>query len=271
MTDPTLVDDSFTAALEEWLAARTAALHAPDGPPTLQATYWLDESDTVPGVPGRWLERSGDTVLVLPPGQSVVVDLQRCGGDVVALANGAEIGPRIHLSDLTVQVTTRLGRRGVRVFDHGRSDAVADVERFAPDPAWVVRGRYTPLAEASTVAYGFALESGPRDVPVPGVVAFELAGRRYETRPFIDEGPLLLVFADRTTGEQSKPPSRFLLIDPPAHGFDEEADVSLDFNRAFLPPCAFSDEFNCPLPPAEHRFDVPVTAGETWARWAEEG
>jgi uncharacterized protein (DUF1684 family) len=40
--------------------------------------------------------------------------------------------------------------------------------------------------------------------------------------------------------------------------------VQLDFNRAYLPPCAFSDEFNCPLPPGDHRFDAEVTAGETW-------
>ena len=77
-------------------------------------------------------------------------------------------------------------------------------------------------------------------------------------------GALFLVFADATTGTQSKPPGRFLVVPRPPDG--EAGEVEIDFNRAYLPPCAFSDEFNCPLPPPAHRLAVAVTAGETWAR-----
>jgi uncharacterized protein (DUF1684 family) len=38
--------------------------------------------------------------------------------------------------------------------------------------------------------------------------------------------------------------------------------VALDFNRAVLPPCAFSDAFICPLPPPGNVLPFPVTAGE---------
>ena len=103
------------------------------------------------------------------------------------------------------------------------------------------------------------------------MVSFTLAGREYETTPLQDSDSLLLVFADRTTGELSKPPARFLRIPLPSGGADEPGPVMLDFNRAYLPPCAFSDEFNCPLPPVGHRFDVAITAGETWARWTADG
>jgi uncharacterized protein (DUF1684 family) len=73
------------------------------------------------------------------------------------------------------------------------------------------------------------------------------------------------VFADRTTGDATKPPSRFLIVPLPAPSVLSAGRVTLDFNRAFLPPCAFSDHFNCPLPPAGHRFELAITAGETWA------
>jgi uncharacterized protein (DUF1684 family) len=96
---------------------------------------------------------------------------------------------------------------------------------------------------------------------------FELAGHVYQTKPFLDAGELLLVFADRTSGKSSKAPGRFLMIAPPASGLTLGGPVTLDFNRAVLPPCAFSDEFNCPLPPAEHRFETAVIAGERWVRW----
>ena len=38
--------------------------------------------------------------------------------------------------------------------------------------------------------------------------------------------------------------------------------ITLDFNRAYLPPCAFNYNFNCPMPPAENRFSFKVEAGE---------
>lgn len=35
-----------------------------------------------------------------------------------------------------------------------------------------------------------------------------------------------------------------------------------DFNRAFLPPCAFSGHYVCPLPSPENHLDLAVTVGE---------
>jgi uncharacterized protein len=104
---------------------------------------------------------------------------------------------------------------------------------------------------------------------VPGLVHFCLGGSDYAVTPLLDEGSLLLVFADGTTGTRSRPPSRFLLVEPPGDGLGQNGPVVLDFNRAFLPPCAFSDEFNCPLPPAHHRLAEEVAAGETWARFSD--
>jgi uncharacterized protein (DUF1684 family) len=86
---------------------------------------------------------------------------------------------------------------------------------------------------------------------VPGVVHFRLGGQDYAVNPLLDEGWLLLVFADATTGTGTRPPSRLLRIALPLEGLDYPGTVGLDFNRAFLPPCAFSDEFNCPLPPSK--------------------
>lgn len=51
---------------------------------------------------------------------------------------------------------------------------------------------------------------------------------------------------------------RFLPIDLPS----EDGTVTVDFNRAYLPPCAFSDQYVCPLPPAGNRLGVRIEAGE---------
>jgi uncharacterized protein (DUF1684 family) len=54
---PPGADDAFVADWEAWRARRTAELAAPDGPPSLVATYWLAETAVVPGVPGTWTRK----------------------------------------------------------------------------------------------------------------------------------------------------------------------------------------------------------------------
>jgi uncharacterized protein (DUF1684 family) len=164
---------------------------------------------------------------------------------------------------VTVQAIVRDGRTGVRIFEHAQAGSIAGLEAFPFAAEWVVAGRFEPLPPGTVVGYGYALEAAPRQTEVAGVLSFELDGRRYETQPFDDGEQLFLVFADATTGSQSKPPGRFLRVPRPDGGAGE---VEIDFNRAYLPPCAFSHEFNCPLPPPAHRLAVAVTAGETWPR-----
>lgn len=53
-------------------------------------------------------------------------------------------------------------------------------------------------------------------------------------------------------------PARFLFV----RRTDDESRVVLDFNQAFVPPCGFSDQYNCPMPPRQNRFHLPVEAGE---------
>jgi uncharacterized protein (DUF1684 family) len=223
-------------------------VNADDGPPTLARTVWLDETEAVPGAPGRWLEADDAVAMELP-------DVAR---------RVLPIGERLRFDEVTVQAIVRDGRTGIRVFEHARAGSIAELEAFPFSAEWIVPGRFEPLPPGTVVGYGYALEAAPRQTEVAGVLSFELDGRRYETQPFEDDGALFLVFADATTGTGSKPPGRFLRIARPSGG--PAGDVEIDFNRAYLPPCAFSDEFNCPLPPPAHRLAVAVTAGETWPR-----
>ncbi len=75
------------------------------------------------------------------------------------------------------------------------------------------------------------------------------------------------MFGDPTNGRTDDTGTygagRFLFVQRSDGGaLGEPGSVILDFNRAFVPPCGFSGEYNCPLPPAQNRFAEPVTAGE---------
>ena len=42
----------------------------------------------------------------------------------------------------------------------------------------------------------------------------------------------------------------------------KDGTVTLDFNKAYSPPCAFTNYATCPLPPPQNRLDVRIEAGE---------
>lgn len=92
---------------------------------------------------------------------------------------------------------------------------------------------------------------------MPADIVFTRDGIDYSLAAYWDDRELLLVFGDETNGDTSYGVGRFLRVLP-----DEDGTITLDFNRAYLPPCAFSNFFNCPMPPRQNRFAVRVEAGE---------
>jgi uncharacterized protein (DUF1684 family) len=78
-----------------------------------------------------------------------------------------------------------------------------------------------------------------------------------------DGGSLFVPFRDKTTGQQTYPGGRYMEL----HYEDELADdgtMPLDFNLAYSPFCAYSEAYECPLPPEENWLDVAITAGERY-------
>ena len=77
------------------------------------------------------------------------------------------------------------------------------------------------------------------------------------------------IFRDRTSGKETYGAGRFLqakvaTIETTADA-TVDGKITLDFNRAYNPPCAFTAFATCPLPPSENWLPFPVLAGEK--RW----
>jgi len=70
---------------------------------------------------------------------------------------------------------------------------------------------------------------------------------------------MFLMFTDMTTGVSTYGGGRYIYIDE-----SELVDgmIPLDFNKAFNPYCAYSDGFNCPIPPRENDLAIKIEAGE---------
>ncbi|WP_349885189.1 DUF1684 domain-containing protein [Microbacterium sp. WHRI 7836] len=158
-------------------------------------------------------------------------------------------------------IETGAAEHGLRVWD-AESPAIRAFDRidtYEYDPAWVLEGHFTPVSDERRVSFEHIRDNGgTRDLVVPGDIRLELDGHEYTLAAFDDGGTLLLVFGDQTNGSETYGSGRFLFVELR----DDEGSVVLDFNRAFVPPCGFSAQYNCPLPPASNRFPLPIRAGE---------
>jgi uncharacterized protein (DUF1684 family) len=159
---------------------------------------------------------------------------------------------------------------GLRFWD-SQSPAIQAFETitaFDYDPEWVVEAQFTPVSGDRTVPFEHIRDNGgSRELVVPGDITFTRDGVDYTLSAFDDDGTLLLVFGDATNrldGDTSTYASgRFLFVHrADGAGFGDAGPVTLDFNRAFVPPCGFSVQYNCPMPPAQNRFAQSVEAGE---------
>ena len=73
-----------------------------------------------------------------------------------------------------------------------------------------------------------------------------------------NRGMLFLAFGDETSALESYGAGRYLDIKK----VPGSTSITLDFNTAYNPYCAYNDTYSCPLPPIENLLPVAIEAGE---------
>jgi uncharacterized protein len=70
---------------------------------------------------------------------------------------------------------------------------------------------------------------------------------------------LFVPFGDATSGYDSYGGGRYLDF---RIGEIKDGTLLMDFNKAYNPYCAYSEGYECPLPPRENILSIPIKAGE---------
>ncbi len=131
---------------------------------------------------------------------------------------------------------------------------------YAVDDRYRVPAKFVPYDPPRKIAIVNVLDE-VSDEPAPGYVEFEIDGRKHRLDAVGDDDGLFFIFKDPTAGDTTYGPSRFLHVEEkPASG----KPFMLDFNRAYNPPCAFSQFTTCPLPPKQNILKVRIEAGEKY-------
>ncbi len=130
---------------------------------------------------------------------------------------------------------------------------------YPPDPDY----RYTlplePTAEPQPLT--FATSSGDEQLYYRiGTVTFEVEGQTAQLALYKSDNhdELFLPFRDATSGPETYGAGRYLEPETLKNGH-----FLLDFNMAYSPFCAYSQNYSCPLTPFEnHLTNVAIRAGE---------
>lgn len=269
MTDTATATASAPATPEQrserFHVRREQVVQMPAGPLALVNTQWVGEQQSIWGVPGTWAPvPAGESGLIVTASAAdgIRVNGELVDGSAVVRGKDADQPGSIDFDDHTTGTVIRGedGQYALRVWD-AQSEFIAEfasIDTFSYNPDWVVTGRFTPNPDGTTLGFSHIKDEGvTRELPVPGDIAVTLQGQEYRIAAFKDGKRLQLVFADATTGDDTYGVGRFLFIAPNTDG-----TITLDFNYAVLPPCAFSYNFNCPMPPKQNRFPFRIEAGE---------
>jgi uncharacterized protein (DUF1684 family) len=134
---------------------------------------------------------------------------------------------------------------------------------FPVDPAFRIQANLIPVTSKKVVTLPTSdgqerkyLEYGYAEFMLGGATNRLLILEIMEMGPY--RGTLFLAFGDATSARETYGAGRYLDVKK-VRG---SSTITLDFNEAYNPYCAYNDAYSCPLPPQENLLTIPITAGE---------
>ncbi len=270
-----MANEDYITSVKKWRQEVNNNLRRENGWLALAGLFWLRKGENIIGsgadsdirLPARaprrigTFEYDGNNVTL-----NVEIDLPIEVNGVTAKtalldADQEDVPSFITFNDMRMVVVRRSKGVGIRLWDNTREQ-----RQTFPDREWY------PVKEELRVPAAFIRYDVPKIVKMPdilgaildermeGYVTFELSGRKHEL--IVSELPdrrLFIQFMDETNGDPTYPSGRYHYTD--AH---ENGNVFIDFNKAYSPPCAFTDYATCTFPPQENRLHVKIEAGEIY-------
>ena len=268
MTETTATTDPRDA-YDFYRRRREEMVMLPQGNLALVLTQWFtsqpEQFESVWGIPGEWaLAPSTETGLILRATRDdgIFVDDAPVDGTVIVRAKNSENPSTLRFLDEKsgFVIANEEGHYALRVWDPHSDERTnfGQIDAYSYNPEWVINAKFDPIPGGRAVGVDHLKDEGStRDKIIPADISFTLDGADYTVAAFQEGRALLLVFSDATSGDETYSVGRFLMCAP-----NPDGSITLDFNRAYLPPCAFSYHFNCPMPPPQNRFPFAIRAGE---------
>ncbi|MCU0720818.1 MAG: DUF1684 domain-containing protein [Pirellula sp.] len=279
---PDSVKGDYDAEIKLWRTQDEERLRAPFGWLALTGHYWLTEGanefDSQAGpnpkaivlpsnlseqIKGVFVVKGTVVELSLPENSPVTVNgksEREVTLDIDGTKEEADGKDKIAIADrIQLQLVKRNGRFAVRVRDSESPTRAQFTGKkwYDVDKSYRVQASFTPYLPPRDVSIVNIKGESVRS-KVVGSLSFTINDRTFSLDA-LSETPdrLFVLFKDLTNGDTTYEAGRFLYASLPVDGV-----VTLDFNKAYNPPCAFSSHTLCPVPPKQNHLSIEIRAGE---------
>lgn len=263
----------YIAEIEAWRAKRIKNLKSETGWLNLVGLYWLKEGENTfgsgknnhivfpedtPEIIGAFYFEDGAVKVKINENIDVKIDGKNITN--AELQNDFEGKPTIlSWKNYRWFIIKRGNRFGVRLRNL-EAELVKNfkgIESFPIDKKWEVKAKFIPYSTPKILEIPTIIGTIEEDT-AKGYLQFELEGKKFTLDP-IDAGEkFFIIFADKTSGEETYGGGRFIYVPKP----DSSGNTIIDFNKAYNPPCAFTKYATCPLPPKDNYLKIAIIAGE---------
>ena len=270
------IEGDWKAELETWKKERAEGLKGEYSWFSVTGLFWLSEGKNQVGTDPeakvrlpRGPEHAAtirvdglEAQLVPVKGSGLEVNGEVATAEQMIRPDSADDGPdKLTLDKMQLYLIERDDRLAVRLKDPESEarKAFTTLDYFEPSEKWRVSAELEPYEEPEEVDVSTILETTEK-MMVVGKLHFEVDGQKYALEAFQvedDDREYFIIFRDQTAGKETYGLGRYLY----AH-FGKDSRVHLDFNRAYNPPCAFTDYATCPLPRPSNILPVRIEAGE---------
>lgn len=270
------LNKNYKAEIDKWHEERIESLEERDSWLSLAGLYQLDE-----GTQSLGSDSTND--IIFPPkapprigtitkqNDKFTIDVRR-GVKVsenneqiseMELSTSADGEPtELRVNNFLWFIIERRGNYYIRLknTEHPNFDSFDGIERFPVNQDWRVKASFNRFDEPQTITIPDILGETYQD-SLYGKLKFSINGMEYNLNPLghpDEDEEFFIIFGDQTNGNSTYSGGRYIYIPTPG----EVGSTHIDFNKAYNPPCVFTEFATCPLPPAENRLELQVTAGE---------
>lgn len=280
---PDAVDTAlYIDTIQSWRQQVDTGLRRDNGWLTLAGRYVMKPGVSTIGTaagsdillpPGVGPERLG-TILVEPN----KVTLKLADGMTMKQGDKQFSGERVMGTDPSNRDWVSQGRMAFHIISRGDkyvlrlADNESEVRKsfagrewFDVKPEMKVAGKFVPYKSGKKIQIINVLDEAS-DEPSPGYVEFKLGGKTYKLDAVAEakDKDLFIILKDQTAGKDTYGAGRFLVVEWPQAVRAKGGPVTIDFNKVYNPPCAFSAFTTCPLPPPQNILKTRLEAGEKY-------
>jgi uncharacterized protein (DUF1684 family) len=268
-------NSEYEAQVLQWRTERLNSLTRENGWLSLAGLFWLNQGRNLVGSNPMCeviLPEHAPTFLGIIEWNGKIARLQVAEG-VRVRVNGKLVQKAVLRSDHEEEPTfitwnqirlvlhEHAGKYGIRIWDNQRRNllTIPLLKWFPINKLFRFNAHYTRYPEPKVSSHPDTFGETVED-RLDGYVTFKLDGKTYKLDATEEKDHSLFIkFRDLTSSKETYPPSRYCYTAPV-----KDSQLTLDFNYAYNPPCAFTEYATCIFAPQQNYLPFRVEAGEMY-------